>query len=676
MITCPNCQKPVTSPSAFCPWCGASLTGSLLPGGLTGRLAPGHLLSSRYLLMGMLGQGGMGAVYKAEDQRINGRFCAIKEMSEFNLPPAERIHAAANFKREAELLAHLNHPNLPQVSDYFQDGSSGRHYLVMDFIEGQTLEELLNTQGNRPFAEATVRDWGIQLCEVLAYLHSQPHPVIFRDLKPANIMLDKNGRLKLIDFGIARLFQSGRSQDTQAFGTPGYAPPEQFGHQQTDARSDVYSLGVTLLRLATGYDPSPSPFQLPAARQLNPTLSAGLEAAIRRATQLEPNERFQTMADLKATLENKQAPRSLPFPKWLIAAGVIALMGISLLAARSFFDSPAATATAAATTASSSSPGVAAVLTAEPSHTSPTATETTAPRDTATPRPPATATDPPAATNTPTRPPATSTPRLPATWSGEDGVTMVLVPAGNFLMGSTLAHIEYVMDICRLTGSDDPCGFGEFSNEMPQHTIYLDAYYIDQTEITNDQYRACVGDGICDQPDTGSGQYSRSNYYNNVNYGNHPVVNVSWFDARDYCLWAGERLPTEAEWEKAARGPNGQIFPWGDQFYSNLASTEETGDQTYPVGGHADNASPYGALDMSGNVWEWVQDWFNADYYGVSPDSNPPGAATGSEKVLRGGSYSDYQSYARTTNRGFRPPDTSSAFRGFRCAISASEVQP
>ena len=315
--TCPQCGKAISGAAKFCPWCGASSssmgatpTPPPKPAAMTGQLSTGEILGSRYSVLRLLGQGGMGAVYKTMDTRIPGRICAVKEMSVANLPTHERPQAVRNFEREATLLAQLSHPNLPQVSDFFQD-SSGRHYLVMEFVDGETLEEMLLKQGS-PFPEGQVREWALQLCDVLTYLHAQSPPIVFRDLKPDNIMLDKSGRLKLIDFGIVRFFKAGQSADTQSFGTPGYAPPEQYGQEQTDARSDIYSLGVTLLRLATGHDPGHDPFNLPLASQVrragphgtvNPAVTDSLAQVIQRATQRTPTGRFQSVGELRAALE-------------------------------------------------------------------------------------------------------------------------------------------------------------------------------------------------------------------------------------------------------------------------------------------------------------------------------------------------------------------------------------
>jgi serine/threonine-protein kinase len=279
----------------------------------TGMLPPQFVLSGRYVILRRVGKGGMGAVYQAADNRIAGKTWAVKEMSDAAITnPLEKQQAQDAFRQEAQLLSLLEHSNLPKVVDHFSE--KGKQYLVMDFIQGETLEERMEQGQGESLSQEKVLAWGSQLCDVLDYLHSQNPPLIFRDLKPANVMVTSDDVVKLIDFGIARVFKVGKSTDTSYFGTAGYAPKEQFGKGQTDARSDVYALGATLHHLLTGADPADEPFHFEDIRQLNDRVSVEVADAVMKAVQYEPADRWQSVAEMKAAL-TQQTTKPRPQPK-------------------------------------------------------------------------------------------------------------------------------------------------------------------------------------------------------------------------------------------------------------------------------------------------------------------------------------------------------------------------
>ena len=263
----------------------------------TGQLDPRTLLRKRYVIVRTIGHGGMAAVYEARDTR-RGTSCAIKEMSLSTVAANEQSQAIQNFLAEARILSRLNHPNLPAFTDFFTEGT--RHFLVMEFIDGNTLEELLEANKG-PFSERRVLGWARQLCDVLEYLHAQQPPIIFRDLKPGNIMLTRGGRIKLIDFGIARIFRSSGAQDTQLLGTPGFAPPEQYGSAQTDERSDIYSLGMTLFQLMADAV-NDNGFGLKDVHFSYPHISPPVARVLEKATSLKPDDRYQSITVFRRAL--------------------------------------------------------------------------------------------------------------------------------------------------------------------------------------------------------------------------------------------------------------------------------------------------------------------------------------------------------------------------------------
>lgn len=261
---------------------------------------PQTLLHTRYQLLTSVGTGGFGEVYKAIDIQTSSRFVAIKQINLKGLSPQEMIDATETFNREVELLTQLTHPNLPHVYEHFTDPN--HWYLIMDFIEGQTLEQYLQLCGDSlPVDE--VLEVGVQLCSVLHYLHTRQPPIIFRDVKPANIMLTPGKQVYLIDFGAARLFKPGRLRDTIAFGSPGYAAPEQYGKAQTTARSDIYSLGATLHHLLTGHDPSESPFHFASLSSAKSGMPPDLNTLLMSMVNLDVNQRPQSAIRVKQHLQ-------------------------------------------------------------------------------------------------------------------------------------------------------------------------------------------------------------------------------------------------------------------------------------------------------------------------------------------------------------------------------------
>jgi serine/threonine protein kinase len=252
----------------------------------TGPLEAGTVLQGRYKISRLLGGGGMGMVYLATDQRLANRPCAIKEMVDHFIDQAQRIEANEYFAREADTLAQLKHQAIPAITDRFE--LANRHYLVMEYVEGRNLEEELAVRGE-PLPEGLVIDIARQLCDVLAYLHGLSPPIIYRDMKPSNVMLNSNGRVVLVDFGIARLFKAARKGTM--IGTLGFAPPEQY-QGLVDPRSDIYSLGATLHYVLTGRDPEKfPPFSFPPVRDLRPGVSSNLAGAIDAALAYEMDGR-------------------------------------------------------------------------------------------------------------------------------------------------------------------------------------------------------------------------------------------------------------------------------------------------------------------------------------------------------------------------------------------------
>ncbi|HEX8117143.1 MAG TPA: protein kinase, partial [Pyrinomonadaceae bacterium] len=271
------------------------------------QLEPGTVLYGRYEIVKRIGGGGMGAVYYAKDKNLGDAPRAVKEMIQTHLDESQQEKAVADFRRESMLLASLEHPSIPTIYDYFYDDTASRFYLVMKYISGgDCLARLRNAPAGR-LDELTVAEWAAQTADVLEYLHNQRPPIIYRDLKPANLMIDGNsGRVMLIDFGIAR-WVAPQEKGVTAVGTMGYAPPELFSGK-AEARTDIYGLGATMFHLLTGSDPQDNPLLIfdfsknPTPRQINPAVSNEMEWILMKAVEYEPERRFRTAAEMRDTL--------------------------------------------------------------------------------------------------------------------------------------------------------------------------------------------------------------------------------------------------------------------------------------------------------------------------------------------------------------------------------------
>jgi len=636
----------------------------------------GQKIGDRYLIESLLGQGGMSAVYKGVDPNLR-RPVAIKLI---HAHLATDFEFVSRFEEEAAAVAQLRHPNIIQVYDFNHDG--GTYFMVMEFVAGESLFQRLSSlhsQGQRlPQGEA------IRListvCDAVQYAHDRQ--IIHRDLKPANVMINPTGQPILMDFGIAKIVGGVKHTATGAMvGTPSYISPEQVRGQSLDQRADIYALGIMLYEMLAGRVPFDADSALsvmlmhinepvPDIHLLNRNVPDGLVAIVEKALAKDPNDRFQSARQMASALrpylppvqrtdtlppvrvkptpvreqQNTLPPTILPtnfgptptglverprnnfWPVVLIVGVVLALgllvasvLGIAI--GSRFFGNH--TPTQAALITQSVTQVVSQTQVIQPTNTSVAA------------QPSAT---PPVVVVEDTPLPPTVAPTA-AVIPVPDG--MSLVPSGFFQMGS----------------DDKP-------DQQPIHPVLLDAYYIDTTEVTNAQYRACVQSGACTAPN--------SSDLNNPSFDTFPVFGVSWDQANAFCQAQGKRLPTEAEWEFAAAGPDSLLFPWGNDFVLNLSAAST--DNLQPVGSFPGGASPFKVLDMAGNAAEWVADSYAADFYANAPARNPVNT-TGNEQVYRGGGFGNPDPALYTTHRRWhKPAGFNDTDIGFRCAKDATEV--
>lgn len=293
----------------------------------------GSLVDGKYKILSKVGQGGMSVVYMAINEKANKTW-AVKEVRKDGVLDFEAVKQG--LVAETDILKKLSHPNLPSIIDVIDNDDS--FIIIMDYIQGNSLNKALKEYGAQP--QEYVIEWAKQLCDVLVYLHSRKPPIIYRDMKPSNIMLKPDGNVTLIDFGTAREFKEKNLADTTCLGTVGYAAPEQFGGMgQTDARTDIYCLGATLYHLVTGCNPSEPPYEMKPIREINPSLSSGLERIILKCTQRNPEDRYQSAAELMYALDHyeeiddkyrkKQKKKLLSFILTLSMAVIFAVGGLT-----------------------------------------------------------------------------------------------------------------------------------------------------------------------------------------------------------------------------------------------------------------------------------------------------------------------------------------------------------
>ncbi len=649
-----------------------------------------------YQIVAPLGEGGMAAVYKAYQPNME-RYVAIKVLPRHMSSSDEFVE---RFRREARMLAKLQHPNILSVFDYGEQ--DGYPYIVMPFVQSGTLSEALR---DHPLTFAEINAIISQIGGALAYAHA--HGMIHRDVKPSNVLIDETGNCLLTDFGLARMTEASIkiTSSGAVMGTPAYMAPEQGTGAKIDQRSDIYSLGIILYEMLTGRVPytAETPIAvvvkhiqdpLPSARKINPKLPESIELILMKALAKNPDDRYQNAEDLvhalqaaistmeleanvitrapivtakpimpKTFAKTRAAKKVAEVPgtpttgmlKIFLGGGVLLFLvgGGIVLTLLLIQKSPNRDATMTSAAASPLTNPVIDVTLTPPLEASPTI---------------------------PTSSPSPEPPK-PVIVDGK-GVTMVLIPAGEFTMGGTTEHSLAECTKLFAKAAATYCKEEYFMDETPSHRVYLDSFYVDKHEVTNVLYKACVDANVC-KPPSQSGSETQNAYYGNSEFDNYPVIWVDWYMAQAYCAWRGGRLPGEAEWEKAARGDSAQYYPWGDSFEGSKANScdkncprdfaDKTIDdgfkETAPVAAFPEGASVYGVLNLSGNVAEWVADWYADNYYAVVGDTaNPAGPQSGEKRVIRGGSWPTFPINLRVVTRSKNVPDFSANDVGFRCA--------
>jgi eukaryotic-like serine/threonine-protein kinase len=594
------------------------------------------VLNKKYRIVAHIKKGGMANIYKAEDMKKGNKLCAIKEMIELQADEEMQWKFTECFEREMQILANLRHFGIPDVSDYFV--FNGRYYIVLEYIPGKNLEDLQVLEAPNGFPERKALSWTLELSEILEYIHSQNPPVVHRDIKPSNIILRKEGRLILVDFGIAKFFSTEIRTGTQ-IGTPGFIAPEHY-KGNPEPRSDLFSLGVTLYQLLTGIDPSKEvPYNLPPLDQVKPDLSCFAVALVERLMAIKPVDRFKSADELFTFISsNREIKSSSPTRPDLVQV---------------------------------KQPLSASVIQPPPVSQGSSSETSKAQAGSQDVKPPAQHEAAPRAPSPPSTPPPPSSSRkskndgdkahLPSELSGKssrdffDGAPKTGKKGTEIVFGKDGSRMVFVPDGIVLVGAliDDEA---VFTSEKPINAVKTSAFYIDRFPVTIKQFMQFLRETNYDYPHKET---------LDSRYDNHPIVNITWYDALTYARWAGKRLPLEIEWEKAARGTDGRKYPWGNIWDREKLNCALLGSlRTTPVGLFPKGSSPYGCQEMVGNVWEWTLDSFsNYPYRGPSTKKSEPIS-------VRGGSWKSGKRECRCTAREKSDPLLFTADLGFRCAIS------
>ncbi|MCL5278057.1 MAG: bifunctional serine/threonine-protein kinase/formylglycine-generating enzyme family protein [Deltaproteobacteria bacterium] len=623
----------------------------------------------------------MGGVYKAYDTKLE-RAVAIKLLPE---ALARNNTAIELMKKEAKVAIGLAHPNIVKLNNFEQDKDGA--YLIMEYVEGRALSDILLEKGKLSVDEALAISK--QVLEALGYAHE--NKVVHRDLKSANIIITKDGKAKVLDFGIARVIKETMTKLTGTTATSGtlfYMAPEQLqGGMHQDGRVDIWAFGIVLYEMLSGHTPFTSDLQILQLESKPLTdIPSWLNSIIQKCLQKEPDNRFNEAQEVVKAIETKavvSAKPAAPKPQAkaaqqtpgknnnrvivYAALGILILAGIAIgYGAYSYVQKAEQAKQAAIQQAKQEQAAAEAAQSAQQEAQQKAIALEQQQRQQAEQAKQVNEKKQEEQAILKTQQRAKVVRKTNQTIRHRAPPGMVYIPAGNFMMGCS--------------PNDSNC----YDNEKPYHRVYLSAYYIDKNDVTVDEYTRCVNAGGCTAP-----QWNNCYVWNGSSWqigsagsefqeGNHPIVCVDWNQANAYCQWAGKRLPTEAQWEKAARGTDGRIYPWGNQFDCNKSCNSVSPcshSHTCAVGSYPQGASPYGVMDMAGNVWDWVSDWYDANYYANSPLKDPQGPDSRQYRVLRGGSWGNIiPTYLRSSFRVVNDPtDRISNLFGFRCIRQVSE---